>query len=215
MTGGGVIQGGVLVHFLVIVGCESAVEDEVLPLEGEIVSNGERGVVRGGSGFAAERDGRLVAVVYARTDITCELAGEDLGNGGSDWDPSTVLEAGTCGLSVLTDFDGSLSLEGGTIYDATVSVSCAMGEGTWEFREKQGSNPAGYFYSGSWWQGSPELFDLAISGDEESGYTFEVAMDTYEGQFIYDLVEADKDPGEGEVTGGLSLEPCAEIGGLL
>lgn len=200
---------------LTIVACEPATEAEVPPLEGEITSNGESGVVRGGSGFAAERDGRLVAMVYARSDITCELAGEDLGNGGSDWDPTDVLEAGACGLSVLADYDGSLAIEGGTIYDATVSISCAMGEGTWEFREKQGSNPAGFFYSGSWWQGSPALYDLAISGDEEAGYTLEVAMDTYEGQYIYDLVEADKDPGEGEVKGGLSLEPCAEIGVLL
>lgn len=200
---------------ITLVACEPDEVEALAPLSGEITSNGESGELVGGAGYAAERDGRIVVVVYPRSDVTCELAGEDLGAGGEDWDASVVQEAGKCSMSIIADYEGELQVSGGTLFEATVSVSCAMGDGTWEFREQEGYNGAGYFYSGAWWQGSPETFDLSVTGDEEAGYTFEVAMDTYTGQYIYDLEEADPDPGEGAVSGGMALEPCGDISVIL
>ncbi|GDX82307.1 hypothetical protein LBMAG42_41180 [Deltaproteobacteria bacterium] len=200
---------------ITLLACDPAAPDELAPLTGVITSNGESAELVGGAGFAAERDGRIVVVVYPRSEVTCELAGQDMGAGGEDWDASVVQEAGKCSMSILADYDDGLDITGGTLFDATVSVSCAMGDGTWEYREEDRYNSAGYFYTGSWWQGSPEAFDLTVSGDEEAGYTFEVTMETYTGQYIYDLEEADPDPAEGAVSGGMVLEPCGDISTIL
>ncbi len=173
-------------------------------LTGVISSNGSSGEMRPGAAYAAELSGEIFLVVYPVADASCEDAGEALGTD-PDWLPTAVYEAGGCSLSVRAPFDGSLTLTDATILDATVSVSCAMDDGEWV--DLGGDD--GWQYDGPWWQGSPETFalDLQRSEDGES-YQLTVAMDTYSGQFIYDLQNSEPDPGTGSVSGDVTAAAC-------
>lgn len=188
-----------------LAGCSG--EEKAGPtLTGVVSAGGSSGEVRPGAAWATEFDGELFLVVYPVADASCEDAGDALGND-PDWQPTAVYEAGGCSMSVHDpEFDGSLTVTDGTILDATVSVSCAMDDGEWE---DQGGDD-GWQYSGPWWQGSPETFSLTVTAEGDN-YHLTVAMDTYSGQFIYDLENPEPDPGAGAVTGDVAAQPCDEL----
>ena len=174
-------------------------------LGGVISSNGSSGEMRPGAAWATEFDGEIFLVVYPVADASCEDAGDALDND-PDWVPTAVYEAGGCSMSVHATYDGGLDIVDGTILDATVSVSCAMDDGEWE---DQGGDD-GWQYSGPWWQGSPETFSLSITPEGEN-YHLIVEMDTYSGQYIYDLENSEPDPGAGAISGDVTAKPCDEL----
>jgi hypothetical protein len=84
-----------------------------------------------------------------------------------------------------------------------------MDSGEWLWSDESGTE--GYFYSGPWWQGSPETFSIELVGSKEEGYSLDLTMDTYSGQFIYDLEHMDPDPGSGAVAGVVEAEYCDQL----
>lgn len=181
-------------------------------LEGAIggtISSGESsGQVIAGTAFAAELGGNILFGVFPETGVSCDDAAAELTAGDARWNPSKVQAAGACSMSVFATFDTELSLIDATLVDATVSVSCAMDTGEWEHRT---TGEAGWYYSGPWWQGSPEVFSLNLTGDKDAGYQFSIEMDTYSGQFIYDLTYPEPDPGTGAVSGAIDAAYCDHL----
>jgi hypothetical protein len=153
--------------------------------------------------------GRALVVLSAEPDTTCEAAVAYARTGSNADNPGDLIPAGTCGLyvEIPTGYDPAGTNVTDDATRAVVSLSCAMGDGSW-VREERGAGDEDWFWSGDWWQGSPEAFDLALSGGDEAPLQLALAMDAYAGSFIYDTNQPDPDPAEGAVKSDLSAGWC-------
>lgn len=195
---------------VLLVGC-TGTEDVAQVIGGSVSASGSSANLSTGVAYAAELAGEILVTIFPRADATCESAGAEIAAGDPDWNPANVHEAGACGLIIQAPYEGSLSLSGATIVDATVTLNCAMDTGEWEYREGTSLYYDGYYYTGPWWQGSPETFDLDISGSEADGYSVSVAMEAYSGRFLYDLDDMENDPATGTISGTSTATHCDEL----
>jgi hypothetical protein len=125
--------------------------------------------------------------------------------------PDSVLLAGHCNLIFKFKYDENEGFEASKythddLFEAFWSVSCGMGEGAWEYANNDGDKD--YFYTGTWWQGSPQDHDTTVSeiGDNIGINT---SMGPYAGQYIY--VGLDDIPGTGLVVGDIEAQRCTGL----
>jgi hypothetical protein len=153
--------------------------------------------------------GGEVAVLLVPTEATCEDAATYLTTPSADWNPEIITGVGTCSVYVYSAHYDSDSL---TVEDdatlATVALNCAMGDGAWN---DEGGD-VGYSYDGAWWIGSPQGFDLELSGGTEEDFAVTLSMDTYTGSFTHDGAYPDPDPASGVVEGSTTATWCPDMG---
>lgn len=204
------MNGARWISLVLIVGC-TGTEEGAEAIAGTVSASGSSADMSSGVAYAAELAGEIMVAIFPRSDATCAYAGAELAAGDPDWNPANVHQPGACGLIIQAPYDGGLSLTGATIVDATVTLNCAMDSGEWEYREGTSLYYDGYYYTGPWWQGSPESFDLEISGSEADGYTVSASMDAYSGRFLYDLDDMENDPATGSIVGTTTATHCDDL----
>ena len=180
-------------------------------LSGTIDSDGSSGDVAGVEAFGWDDGDKLLFYVSSTPGVTCDSLSEYLSASG-EFDPSSVLTAGMCDFFFrLSDsYDsGGWSVETGDLMGAGAVVNCAMEDGTWELETRD--DDTDYYYTGRWWQGTPDQYSYTFSGGGEGGtYTAELEMSSYSGSFIYEDFVADE--GSGNVSGTVTAEWCGGLG---
>lgn len=167
------------------------------------------------AGFGVDAGGKAAIVLSPNPAASCAEAAAWLRDGGSDEDasPESIVPAGTCAAYVyLPAYDAVAGLD--VVDDATratVALSCAMGEGSWTYEERDAGD-VGWYWDGDWWVGSPDGFSLSVSGGAESSYSVTLAAEAWSGSFTYDVANPDPDPAAGEVSGTSPASWCADLG---
>lgn len=179
-------------------------------LTGTVESAGSVADVRNAVAFGVNAGGKAALFVSPNPDATCDDAGTFLGGPGEDWSPAVVNAAGYCNVYVsIPSYEGSIAVED-DMASATVVLGCAMDDGEWV--QERHEDDEGYFYDGPWWQGSPEAFSITVEGGDDADFAVELEMHDFSGQFIYDTVNTDPDPGTGTVSGTVTASWCADMG---
>ncbi len=174
-----------------IVACEkddTAVEYGLL--EGTVTTDdGETGTVSGAKIFAYDKGGEAMLYVASNSAATCAEVTEYLGSD-RDADPSNLFVDGGCNaFAFISEFDqAGSSFDSNPDGDSWTKVSwvlnCAMGEGEFEYLH-QGQD-SGYYWSGRWWQGGPNTWNLTLSGGGGEGMVLDAEMNDYDGNYIYE-----------------------------
>lgn len=173
---------------------------------GEIVADraGERAAVNVPVAFGYHFGGKAILFFGGNPSGSCEDATEYLKS--SIFDPSSLLAAGTCQMSVLMTYDGEEVSYQDDLANVTLSLGCAMDSGAWVFEERDDED---YYYSGPWWQGHPDEFSITLAPGDNASYDVTVDMDQYSGGFIYEELEAA--PATGTVSGTFNATFCEEL----
>lgn len=202
---------------LALAACTGAKDGATDPYWGTIVADraGETGEVQvySGFGFNSASNGKGLVYLTANPDATCDTALNGLTGGDPDFDPTVVMPASQCTVFAYFDYDaGTLTdsaAPGSPSIVSIVAVGCAMDDGAWDYQDDGGDN-VGYYYSGHLWQGSPQTYQLTVSGGDEAAFDVSLSMSTWDGNFIYEEMTAA--PAEGLVVGSATAEWCPELG---
>ena len=158
-------------------------------------------VVATPAAFAAVVDGTLALLLTPNAEATCADAGAWLRGGADAFSPEAVTPAGGCSIFVRAPYaDDAIDV----IDDpsrATVTLDCAMGEGSWI----DGA------YDGPWWVGAPDGFTLRAAEDAGGEVAVALEMSTYNGSFTRDTDWPDPDPATGAVAGETRAPACGEL----
>jgi len=199
---------------LLSMGCSGGEGDddiESFQADGTITAqSGEVGdvAVRQAFGFATNGSG----LIYMASNgaATCESVVEML-QADQAHNPDQVLLAGHCNLIFKFQYDESsgydgLSFTADQIGSAFWSVSCAMDDGAWEFENRDGDRD--YYYTGVWWQGSPDNHSTGVSVNGED-IAISTTMGPYSGHFIYQGL--DDIAATGQVSGTIQAKRCTTL----
>jgi hypothetical protein len=195
---------------LLLLACVDTDPGALAPLEGTItVESGEAADVSGVTAFATFVGNKAAVVVSPNADSTCDDAVSYFAGGDADFNGETVGAPGFCNIYVrIDDFENGATMEDST--DATVSLNCAIGEGSWVWEERN-QGYEGWYFSGPFWVGSPTGYTLSLSGEEDGDLTFSLEMSEYSGRFPYDADNPEADPASGRVAGGVVAEWCDDL----
>lgn len=187
---------------------------------GDVVADraGETASVDGLAAFGYNLGDTAVIFVVPNAAATCADAFHML-DGDPEYDPTVANPAGTCNMFVnVSDYLGgqsALGVDTPFTYSASAStpstnsiiaLNCAMDTGEWVQEQR---NTFGYFYSGPYWQGSPEEYMVTVSGGDEAGYSLDVEMSSYDGNFIYESME--DAPASGSAAGSIDAAWCPDL----
>ena len=153
-----------------------------------------------------------IGLVYmsSNPNATCDNVVEML-NADEAHNPDQVLLSGHCNFIYKfkypesAGFDG-LSFTADDLLNTLWSVSCAMEEGTWEYSNNDGDRD--YYYTGTWWQGSPDTHQTALNAVGED-IQITATMGPYSGHFIYEGLDAI--PATGQVNGTILAKRCTPL----
>ncbi len=167
--------------------------------------------------FAFDDQGTFLAYISSNPEANCSSVSEYLNieantaNQATAFDPNLVLLPEYCNLFIkLDDFEGSFFAEDDNVATAASSMECPMGPGSFDWTV-QGSD-SGYYYSGKWFTGVPRTYTWDISGSHAEGYTLDIEMSTYDGNFTQDLdAETRRYDATGDVSGRVSAFTCNEL----
>ena len=170
---------------------------------------GEQAEVAAARAFGYDAGGRAVVWFAGHPDATCEAAAARLA--GQRADPAGLLEAGSCEVAGVLDYEGAPVTHTSDPLSVTVGLGCAMDEdpdapGAWS------SAGGGFVYSGHWWGGAPDLdgaWSLGLAPAEGGGYTLSLDMRVFEGGFVQESNEAA--PANGTVSGEVAVAYCEEL----
>lgn len=184
---------------------------EAFLVKGDLTSgDGADGMVRGRQAFGFATAGRGIVYVAANGAATCADLVEYLDRTELIDPSATLMLEGHCNLTLTFDYDDATGWDGLTEAELTTalwSVSCAMDEGDWEVQSRQGVED--YFYSGRWWQGSPDTVSTTLHG-ADGDVSFDVDMNGFSGNFIYEEFQAA--PATGTVSGaGVATTWCPQL----
>lgn len=195
--------------------CEGGAGDgDGYTLVGTVEAAGSTADVRNAKAFGVNTGGKAAVLVVPNPDATCDDAATYLSGPSGDWNPEVVNGVGVCNLYVyLPEYAGDTTIQDDAAA-ATVVLNCAMDDGTWIYEERDDGD-VGYYYDGPWWIGSPDGFELSLSGGDDEDFALSVAMDAYNGSFTYDVENPDPDPGTGAVAGETVAEWCPDMGPTL
>lgn len=162
-------------------------------------------------GFNSPSNGKAIVFLTGNADASCDDATNGLSGGSEDFDPSVVLPAGQCSLFFQVTYSGGSFSDsasaGSPSVDSIIAANCAMDEGDWAYEER---DDWGWYYSGAYWQGSPQDYTLEVEGGDGADFTFTLDMQTWDGNFIYDNMEAA--PAQGHVAGSGTASWCETFG---
>ncbi|MEE2750407.1 MAG: hypothetical protein VX519_03185 [Myxococcota bacterium] len=194
--------------FVVLLACGGEEPVELPGIEGEVVTAETSGLVQGSKAFGYVKGTQGAWYVTSTESATCEDVVSYLSSG--PFDPVAVHAPGHCNLALTATVDGD-----SVVFDETENflvgfwnLSCAMGEGEFAWEERD-NGYADWFWSGYSWTGIAIEHETAVSPAESGGWSVEVFMDSYEGDYdgVGDV------PGEGEVSGVVVAEPCPGLVG--
>ncbi len=203
-----------MIAALLLVACGGGSVDSDA-IGGSVTSGGASATFDIAAAFGVDTGGKAALVLSPNPEATCADAAAWLRDGGADEDasPEGIVPGGTCAMYVyLPAYDAA---SGVMVVDdaaaATVSLSCAMGEGEWVWEERD-TGDLGWYWGGDWWVGSPDGFSLQVSGGAEASYDVTFAADAWNGSFTYDVANPDPDPASGSVAGASAAAWCADLG---
>lgn len=196
-----------------LVACDGGSDgvDETFAMQGKITAeDGQQGEVTIRKAFGFATNGSGLVYFASNGDATCDNVLEML-EADEAHNPDSVLLAGHCNLIYKFKFDGEptfddLSFTEADTFRSIWSVSCGMGEGSWEYANNDGDKD--YFYTGSWWQGSPNVYTSTVSGTGDS-MRVNVTMGPYTGHYIYEGL--DEVSGTGLVSGDVEIQRCTGL----
>jgi len=163
--------------------------------------------VAGNKAFGFDRNGQALLYFAANPDATCDAVATYL-DWGEPTDPSALFLANHCNVyAMINDFTGDDVTITSDRTLVTWALNCTMGAGSWNW-EVQGDDP-GYYWSESYWQGDPETWTITLSGGGGSDLVADISMNDYDGDYIYEFVEA---TASGLVTGTALVEWCEDLG---
>lgn len=179
---------------------------------GDVVADraGETASIDGLVAFGYNLGDTAILLVLPNAAATCADAFHML-DGDPEYDPTVANPPGTCTTFVhlsayTTSGVTASSTAASPSTTSIIALNCAMDTGEWVQEQR---NTFGYFYSGPYWQGSPEEATLTVSGGDEAGYALDVEMSSYDGNFIYESME--DAPASGSAAGSIDAAWCPDL----
>ncbi len=160
-----------------------------------------------GFGFNSATNGMLAMFFPGNTAATCDEVAASLS--GEQLDPTGITPGGTCSTFFYAEY-GAPGPTTWTALPATLVMNCAMGEGTWA---ETGGCDGGYCYSGHFWTGAPESFEVTVSGGDGEDFGWALTSAGGDGQYPYETLDAVTL--DGDVAGTGSAAFCEGIGETL
>ena len=196
---------------LSLLACNSTPEG--VSLTGDIALDDidEQGEIAVLSAYGLAQDGKLIAYLSSAPDVSCADMVAHLTPGDNTDDPTTVFDDNHCNLFMsLPDWDDGFAATDDPLALAGFSITCPLGEGEFVFEERD-TGDTDFYWSGPYWQGHPQSYDIAITPSED-GYEMTMDMTDYTGHLIYESLE-DYDA-TGITTGEMAIVECAEFAAL-
>jgi len=194
-------------------GCSGGSDDgpETFSMEGQITAeDGQQADVAIRKAFGFATNGSGLVYFASNEEATCANVLELLETDEAH-NPDRVLLAGHCNLVYKFKFEGEPTFDDLTFteedtFSSIWSVSCGMGEGAWEYANNDGDKD--YFYTGSWWQGSPIVYSSTVSGTGDN-MRITATLGPYAGHYIYEGL--DEVSGTGLVSGDVEIQRCTGL----
>lgn len=190
-------------------------EAEADPHWGEIVAQraGETASVDVYAAFGFSLEDTAIVYLTANADASCDDAARALSGRDPDFDPTVVLPPGQCTLFANVRWAGGSFTDsaavGSPTTESVVVASCAMDEGAWSYVDDD-PDDAGFYYSGSLWQGSPQAYELEIGGGDGAPFSVSLSASDWSGDFLYE--ELGEALADGDVGGAAEAEWCEALG---
>ncbi len=199
---------------LILVACSDKSGDEGAAAEPQITGTiglegeAESGKVALYKGFGVDAGGTMMAYLSSNPDSTCGDVFDYLAADDEPYDPSGLIRGGTCDIFLhFEGYSSPLEAANDPLVGASTVINCAMGEGSFELETRDDTD---YYWSGRWWQGHPTQFSLGLSGGDGEGYSLDLELGAWEGNFIYEGLT--RYAGAGSVSGSLDIEWCGQLG---
>ena len=157
--------------------------------------------------FGLALDKKFIAYFSSNDAATCEDVIEYVTPTDKAEDPSALLVPGHCDMFMSLEWSDGFEHADDVLYVAGYSIFCPLGDGEFTY-EKRDEGDYDYYWSGRWWQGHPEDYQITIAEDE-AGYTFTGQMTTFKGNLIYEDLKSYT--GTGTVWGVLPIERCEAL----
>ena len=172
-------------------------------LEGDLeFEDGETASVATHQAFGYDAGGVALLYFASNEAATCADVTDFLSDDSGD--PSAIFSAGHCNLfAQIQDWDGSEVTHTSDPMSVTWALNCTLGTGSWNWEER--GDDDGYYWSGRFWQGSPQSWTITASGGGGSPFVTTVDMNDYEGDYIYEFIDAGAD---GLVHGTTQAQWC-------
>lgn len=154
--------------------------------------------------FGLAQDKKFIAYFSSNEAATCADVIQYVTPTDEAEDPSALLVPGHCDMFMSLEWSGGFEHADDLLSVAGYSIFCPLGDGEFTF-EKRDKGDYDYYWSGRWWQGHPEDYQISITEDD-GGYTFTGQMTTFDGNLIYEDISTYA--GVGKVWGVLPIERC-------
>jgi hypothetical protein len=175
-------------------------------LEGEIAfDDGETASIATHKAFGYDAGGKALLYFASSETATCDGVTDFLSQDSGD--PSGIFAPGYCNVfAQVQNWDGSEVSYTSDPISVTWALNCTIGEGSWNWEER--GDDDGFYWSGRFWQGSPQAWSITASGGQGSPFVVDVEMNDYDGDYIYEFVDM---TGSGLVSGTTQVEWCASL----
>ena len=197
-----------------VFGCAKEDVESVIKGSLSLPNYGERASVHWDKAFGYIEGSSMIAFVTGVEDASCESVAAYLGPNTGPLSKEDILEGGSCTMFVRTrEWDGGWSAsypDGDEAFPPSIdsNIRCEFGDGEWVFEER-GSGYEDYYWSGSVWQGIPDVFDWDFSGGK-SGIELNVEMSQYDGGFLHSDNQ-DEIRGTGTISGTVNASWCGQL----
>lgn len=197
--------------FVFLAACAAESVDAGLSGDISLPDINETGSIEILSAHGLAQDGQLIAYLSSAPDVSCGQALTHLTPGDNTDDPTALFRDGHCNIFLsLQEWDEGFAATDDPLAMAGMSITCTLGEGDFVFEERDVGDED-YYWSGSYWQGNADAYDIAFSA-AEAGYGFEMDMTAFSGGLIYEGLE--EIAGTGTVSGAQVVEECQDFSAL-
>ena len=176
--------------------------------------HGEQADILWDTAFGYVEGSSMIAFITGAPGATCASVSTYLGPNDGPLKKSGVLQGGSCTMLLRTnEWDGGWSASYPNADDAwppsiDSNILCDFGDGEWVL-ESRGAGYEDYYWTGTVWQGIPDVFDWDFSGGK-SGFELTVDMSHYDGGFLYSD-NHDDIPGSGTISGSIHAKWCGAL----
>ncbi len=203
-----------LLLFSMLGGC--AKDEAASTISGTLAlpEHGEEADILWDKAFGYVEGSTMIAFVTGTDGATCESVADYLGPNSGALAKDDVLDGGSCTMLVRTrEWDGGWSAsypDGESSYPPSIesNIRCEFGDAEWVLEER-GEGYEDYYWTGTVWQGIPDVFEWDFSGGR-SGFELDVEMSHYDGGFLHSY-NHDEIPGSGTISGVVNAEWCGQL----
>ncbi len=199
---------------LLVAGCGKEKSDSTITGSLNLPEHGEQADIVWDKAFGYADGSTMIAFITGVSGATCASVSSYLGPNDGPLNKADVLHGGSCTMLVRThEWDGGWSANYPNAEDSwspsiDSNIRCDFGDGEWVL-ESRGSSYEDYYWSGTVWQGIPDVFDWDFIGDK-SGFELTVDMSHYDGGFLYSD-NHDDIPGSGAINGTVNAKWCGAL----